>query len=84
MITKKMNVKLPSGLAARPIAVLVQIASQFESEIHIECENKKVNAKSIMGMMSLTLTAGEEVTVVAEGNDESKAIEGIEQYLCRQ
>ena len=84
MITKKMNVKLPSGLAARPIAELDQIASQFESEIHIECENKKVNAKSIMGMMSLTLTAGEEVTVVAEGNDESKAIEGIEQYLCRQ
>ena len=61
MVTKKMTIKIPTGLEARPVAVLVQVASQFESSIHIECGDKKVNAESIMGMMSLGLDAGEEV-----------------------
>lgn len=81
MVTKKMTIKIPTGLEARPVAVLVQIASQFESTIHIECEDKKVNAKSIMGMMSLGLAAGEEVAVTAEGVDEEQAMEKIEEYL---
>lgn len=81
MVTKKMTIKIPSGLEARPVAVLVQVASQFESSIHIECEDKKVNAKSIMGMMSLGLAAGEEVIVTADGQDEETAMEKIEEYL---
>lgn len=81
MVTKKMTIKIPTGLEARPVAVLVQVASQFESTIHIECEDKKVNAKSIMGMMSLGLAAGEEVIVTADGKDEELAMEKIEAYL---
>ena len=81
MITKKMTIKIPSGLEARPVALLVQVASQFESNIHIQCENKQVNAKSIMGMMSLGLAAGEEVEVTADGADEETAMEKIEEYL---
>lgn len=81
MVTKKMTIKIPTGLEARPVAVLVQVASQFESTIHIECEDKKVNAKSIMGMMSLGLAAGEEVIVSADGKDEEDAMEKIEAYL---
>lgn len=81
MITKKMTIKIPSGLEARPVALLVQVASQFESNIHIQCENKQVNAKSIMGMMSLGLAAGEEVEVTAEGTDEEAAMTKIEEYL---
>ena len=61
--------------------MLVQVASQFDSSIYIEAENKKVNAKSIMGMMSLGLLEGEEVTVVADGADETEAMEKIEKYL---
>lgn len=76
-----MTIKIPTGLEARPVAVLVQVASQYESSIYLECEEKKVNAKSIMGMMSLGLAAGEEVTVTANGSDEEKAIEDIEKYL---
>ena len=76
-----MTIKIPSGLEARPVAVLVQVASQFESNIHIQCENKQVNAKSIMGMMSLGLAAGEEVEVTADGADEETAMEKIEEYL---
>ncbi|ROR28544.1 catabolite repression HPr-like protein [Mobilisporobacter senegalensis] len=81
MITKKITIKIPTGLEARPVALLVQVASQYESNIYVECENKKVNAKSIMGMMSLGLAAGEDVVVTANGMDEETAIENIEKYL---
>ena len=81
MIRKPMTVQLASGLDARPVAVLVQVASQYESKIYVEIDNKKVNAKSIMGMMTLGLSTGESVVVSAEGTDEEAAIENIEKYL---
>lgn len=81
MVTKKITIKIPTGLEARPVALLVQVASRYESSIFVECEDKKVNAKSIMGMMSLGIAAGEEVTVTASGKDEEEAIENIEKYL---
>ena len=81
MVVKKIQIKIPTGLEARPIALLVQVASKYASSIYLESEDKKVNAKSIMGMMSLGLAAGEEVTVTAEGEDEESAILGIEEYL---
>lgn len=81
MITKTMKVQLDGGLEARPVAVLVQVASQFDSSVYVEAEGRKVNAKSIMGMMTLGLASGESVTVEADGNDEEKAIESIEKYL---
>ena len=70
MTQKSMEIKLQNGLEARPVAVLVQIASKYDSTVYIEVEGKKVNAKSIMGMMSLGLDSGEAVTVTADGKDE--------------
>lgn len=81
MITKKIKIQLKNGLEARPVAVLVQVASQYGSRIYVECENKKVNAKSIMGLMSLGLSAGEEVVVSIDGDDETNAMDEIEKYL---
>ena len=81
MITKKIKIQIQNGLEARPVAVLVQVASQFNSSIYVESGAKKVNAKSIMGMMTLGLSAGESVVVSAEGEDEAEAIENIEKYL---
>lgn len=78
---KEMIIQIAGGLEARPIAVLVQVASQYESSIYLESGDKKVNAKSIMGMMTLGLAPGEEVTVIADGVDEEAAIQSIEQYL---
>ena len=78
------TVGLSSGLEARPVAMLVQVASQYESEIYVESGRKKVNAKSIMGMMTLGLDAGEEITLSANGEDEEAAMAGIEQYLSNQ
>ena len=81
MMKKTMTIQLQSGLEARPVALLVQVASQHECSIYVEADNKKVNAKSIMGMMTLGLDAGEEVVVSATGADEEAAIAEIEKYL---
>ena len=82
MISKKIRICLPEGLEARPIALLVQVARQYESSVYVECGDKKVNAKSIMGMMSLALPTGEELIVTTSGADEIDAINNIEKYLC--
>ncbi len=81
MIKKPVKIQLSEGLDARPIALLVQEASQYSSSVYIEVDQKQVNAKSIMGMMSLTLMPGEEITVVANGTDEKEAAAGIERFL---
>lgn len=81
MIKKPITIQIADGLEARPTALLVQVASQYESKIYVENGDKMVNAKSIMGMMTLGLSAGESVVVYAEGSDEKVAIENIEKYL---
>ncbi|MBO5337421.1 MAG: HPr family phosphocarrier protein [Lachnospiraceae bacterium] len=81
MTKRNIQIKIESGLEARPVALLVQEASKYESKIYIECEGKKVNAKSIMGMMSLGLDAGEELVVSADGTDEQLAVDNIEKFL---
>lgn len=82
MLKREVEIRLENGLEARPIALLVQVASQYESSIYIESEGKRVNAKSIMGMMTLVLSAGDKVVVSADGADEEVALTGIETYLC--
>ena len=81
MIRKPITIGISNGLEARPIALLVQVASQYASNIYLESQEKKVNAKSIMGMMTLGLTSGEQVTVSASGSDEEEALNQIEKYL---
>ena len=81
MVRKTITVQLTAGLEARPIAMLVQVASQYESKIYVETGTKRVNAKSIMGMMTLGISVGEEITVTEDGADEETAIAEIERYL---
>lgn len=81
MIKKSVTINLENGLEARPVALLVQKASQHESKVYIESGEKRVNAKSIMGMMSLGLDNGEELTIEVEGSDEAEAIKNIEMFL---
>lgn len=81
MTEKSMHIQLENGLEARPVALLVQEASKYDSTIYIYSGEKRVNAKSIMGMMSLGLDSGEEVVVSAEGADEQAAVQGIELFL---
>lgn len=58
MISREMEIKIPSGLDPSTIALFIQIASQYDSSVYVEVKNKKVNAKSIMGMMTLGVPAG--------------------------
>ena len=81
MIQKSIQIKLETGLEARPVAMHVQVASQFESTVYLGSDNKKVNAKSIMGMMSMGLDSGAEVIVTADGVDEEEAVAEIEKFL---
>ena len=81
MIKKSIEIKLAHGLDARPVAELVQLASKYDSTVHIEAQSKKVNAKSIMGMMTLNLNSGEKIDVIAEGSDETAAVADMESYL---
>ena len=75
------TIEIASGLEARPVAMLVQVASQYDSEIYIMRDNKKVNAKSIMGMMTLGLDMGDSIEVSTNGTDEEKAMKAIVEYL---
>lgn len=84
MVKKSIKIELSSGLEARPAAMLVQVASQYDSKIYLEADSKRVNAKSIMGMMTLGLDAGEEITLSASGEDEEAAMDSMEQYLSNQ
>lgn len=84
MIKRPITIQISNGLEARPVAMLVQVASQYESKIQVESGDKRVNAKSIMGMMTLGLNVGESVVISAEGSDEEDAIAGIEKYLTNQ
>jgi len=79
----KEYVTVGSGIQKKenPIAKLVQIACRYESKIYLEDEARKVNAKSIMGMMAVKLSGGMEVAIVTEGKDEKEALEEMEQYL---
>lgn len=80
MIKKNIDVSVGEE-GARPIAMLVQLASQFKSNIELRRDSMTVNAKSIMGMMTLDLPVGEQVIITADGPDEEKAIDEIEKYL---
>lgn len=82
MKQKAVTIKLEQGFEARPVAMLVQVASKHSSSVYLEAEGKKVNAKSIMGMMSLGLDSGEMVTVIADGPDEEEAVADMADYLC--
>ena len=81
MTKKNILVKLENGAEARPVALLVQEASKYDSVIYIRSGTRRVNAKSIMGMMSLGLDSGAEINVVADGKDEAEAISSIEKFL---
>ena len=81
MTRKSIQITRQGGLEARSTAERVQVAVKFESRVYIESGTKKVNAKSIMGMMSLELEHGDVIVVSADGQDEEQAIREIERFL---
>ncbi len=74
----------PEGLHARPAALFVQVASRFSSELELEAHGVKVNGKSIIGIMSLGAFHGEEITLMATGQDEKLMIKALQQLIENQ
>lgn len=77
-------VKLRSGLLARPAALFVQEANRFSSDVYVEKDGQSVNAKSIMGIMSLAIAHGQEVTIKAEGSDAEQAVARLAEMIVNE
>jgi catabolite repression HPr-like protein len=84
MVEKQVKVLLKAGLQARPAALFVQEANNFSSDVFLEKNGKKVNAKSIMGLMSLAVNSGTEIKLIVEGNDEEEAIEALTTFIQQE
>jgi phosphotransferase system HPr (HPr) family protein len=84
MAVEKIVVHLQDGIQARKATEFVQIASSFVSEISLIKDEKSVDAKSIMGVMSLAIRKGEEVAIITNGNDEQKAVVVLGDFLLSE
>lgn len=84
MIQKEVKVLLNTGLQARQAALFVQEANRFNADIYLEKENKKVNAKSIMGIMSLAISKGTNIKISADGSDEENAVNALTALVEKQ
>lgn len=83
MIVKEVIVRCESGLHNRQATYFVQKANEFNSSIWLESENRKMNAKSLLGIMSLSIITGAEVTLSATGPDAQEAVDALEALLQR-
>ena len=84
MLVKEIEVKLKTGLQARPAALFVQEANRFSADVFLEKDGKKVNAKSIMGLMSLAVGSGVVINIIADGEDEEKAIVALTDFIQKE
>ena len=81
MISRSLTINNNVGLHARPATFFVQKANSFKSSIWVEKEDCRVNAKSLLGILSLGITKGTNITLIADGVDESSAIEGLSELI---
>ena len=84
MASKDFHVVAETGIHARPATLLVQAASKFTSDVTLSYEGKDVNLKSIMGVMSLGVGQGADVTISAEGDDEKEAIAAVAETMSKE
>ena len=84
MEKREFHIIAETGIHARPATLLVQAASKFGSDINLEYNGKSVNLKSIMGVMSLGVGQGADVTISAEGDDEKEALAAIAETMSKE
>ncbi len=81
MLEKEVVISIEPGLQARPAAQFVQKANSYSSEIFIEKESKRINAKSIMGLMSLALSKGNQIKIIVDGSDDQEALKELVEFV---
>ncbi|KRN77700.1 phosphocarrier protein HPr [Weissella minor] len=84
MESREFNIVAEAGIHARPATLLVQAASKFASDITLSYQGKDVNLKSIMGVMSLGVGQGADVTISADGDDAADAISAISETMAAE
>lgn len=84
MVKKQMTIISEVGLHARPASILVNKAGTYQADVEIQSQGNTVNAKSILGLMSLGATQGQAITIICQGEDEAEAIESITQLLIHE
>lgn len=84
MVEKQFTVISDTGIHARPATLLVQTASRFVADIDLEFKDKKVNLKSIMGVMSLGIGKGAEIKIIVDGSDEQEALAALQQLMEKE
>ena len=77
MISRSVTIKNSQGLHARPATFFIQKANSFKASIWVEKEDCRVNAKSLLGVLSLGIVKGMEITIIADGADENEAVDGL-------
>lgn len=84
MTEKQVEVKLSTGLQARQAALFVQEANRYIADVYLKKDDKKVNAKSIMGIMSLAISRGTTISLSAKGSDEEEAVETLAKFISNE
>ena len=82
MYTREITVKNEVGLHARPATYFIQKANEFKSSIWVEVEDRKINAKSLLGVLSLGIVKGTAVNLIADGADEATAIDTLAELIA--
>lgn len=82
LLEKSITVTLETGLQARPAANFVQKANKYSADLFIEKDGKRINAKSIMGLMSLAIMNGETILLIADGPDENEAVDNLMAFIA--
>ena len=81
MYVKEVTVENQVGLHARPATFFIQKANEFKSSIWVEKEERRVNAKSLLGVLSLGIVKGTTITLIADGSDEKEAVEALAELI---
>ena len=82
MYVKEVEVQNQVGLHARPATFFIQKANEYKSNIWVENDNRRVNAKSLLGVLSLGIVGGTTIKIIADGNDEAAAVDGLVQLVA--
>ena len=81
MVTQEVTINNEVGLHARPATYFIQKANEFKSGIWVEKEERRVNAKSLLGVLSLGITKGTTITLLADGSDEKEAVAALSELV---
>ena len=84
MVIKEVVINNQVGLHARPATFFIQKANEFKSSIWVEVENRRINAKSLLGVLSMGITKGTTVNIIADGADEEEAVKALSEMLVKE